>query len=155
MATAHSVTYSFIDCFAAITGPGLSINLGMGAGVAEEGITIEYLEDKSAVVIGADGTPMQTLHAGTPGTILCRLLKTSPTNSLLSLAYNFQKLTSGNWGQNTIVLRLANFGDIITASACAFKRGPTMVYAKAAGMNEWAFSAGQIESMLGGGVLTT
>ena len=48
-------TYSFQDVAAAIVGVGGSINLASGAAVAEEGITIEAVEDKNIMTIGADG----------------------------------------------------------------------------------------------------
>lgn len=147
----QSVTYSFVDCSAQIIGPGALFDLGNGAGVADEGITIEMLEDKGSVVMGADGTPMQTLHAGSAGRVTVRLLKTSTVNALLAAAYHFQTLTSANWGQNLIVVRMTAWGDVITASACAFQKFPNLTYAKEAGTNEWVFSAGQIIGMLGSG----
>ena len=56
-------TYSFLDVTAAIQGPGGSINLAAGAGSAEEGITIEAMEDKNIMTIGADGAGMHSLVA--------------------------------------------------------------------------------------------
>ncbi|MDI8107039.1 PfkB family carbohydrate kinase, partial [Salmonella enterica subsp. enterica serovar Anatum] len=40
--------------------------------------------------IGADGEVMHSLHADKSGTVTVNLLKTSPTNKKLSLAYNAQ-----------------------------------------------------------------
>ena len=48
-----SGTYSFIDVQATLVGPTGVIELGYGAAVAEEGITIEMAEDKNAMLIGA------------------------------------------------------------------------------------------------------
>jgi hypothetical protein len=67
-------TYSFQDVVAAIAGVGGSINLAAGAGVAEEGITIESMEDKSVMTIGADGSGMHSLVANEASTVTIRLL---------------------------------------------------------------------------------
>lgn len=142
-------TYSFLDVMAAITGPGAAFNIGQDAGVAEEGITIEPAEDKGTLTVGADGTPMHSLHAGSAGVITVRILKTSPTNALLMAAYNFQRISSANWGQNVIVVSNAVQGDIITATAVAFRRVPNLNFQKVGGMNEWSFQAGRITPLLG------
>lgn len=142
-------TYSFLDFMAGISGPGGSINLGQGAGVGEEGCTIEMAEDKGTLTIGADGTPMHSLHGGRAGMLTLRLLKTSPTNALLYAMYELQALSSANWGQNTIVISDSVRGDVITCTAVAFKKVPNLTYAKVGGMNEWTFNAGRINGLLG------
>ncbi len=55
--------YSFLNIVAAIAGPGAAFNLGAGAAVSEEGITISPNEDKNTMVIGADGKGQHTLVA--------------------------------------------------------------------------------------------
>lgn len=142
-------TFSFLDCLSAITGPGGAINLGAGAAVAEEGITIEREEDKSTLVVGADGTPMHSLHAGNAGTVNVRLLKTSPVNAMLEAMYNFQRLSSALWGINVVTTSNFVTGDIITCTFVAFRRHPNITYAKEGGMNEWTFAAGSIDAILG------
>ena len=59
-----SGVYSFMDVVATLTGPGGSIDLGYGAAVAEEGISIAQTEDRNMMMIGADGEGMHTLRAG-------------------------------------------------------------------------------------------
>ena len=144
-------TYSFIDNYAAISGPGGSFSIGSGAGNSEEGITVEMAEDKGTMTTGADGQVMHSLHAGKSGTATIRLLKTSPTNALLMAMYNFQSLTSANFGRNTITVTDAVRGDTITLSNVAFRRAPTITYAKEGGINEWSFNAGQVDHHLGTG----
>lgn len=145
-------TYSFLDTLAAISGPnGLALQIGAGAGVDEGGITVEAAEDKNARKIGADGTPINALRAGTPGTITVRLLKTSPTNAVLMKAYNFQRSSSVNWGQNVITVRDVARGDAHRGVACAFKKPPTIVYDKEGPMNEWVFDVGRLSMTLGSG----
>ncbi len=142
-------TYSFLDVQAALVGPGGSISLGNGAGAAEEGITVEMTEDKNTMTIGADGTPMHSLHAGKGGTVTVRLLKTSPVNNNLSLMYNLQTASGALHGAN--VLTLSNsLGDQITCRAVAFKKMPSQTNAKDAGINEWTFDAGIVDTTLAG-----
>ncbi|WP_285199455.1 phage protein, partial [Klebsiella pneumoniae] len=105
-------TYSFIDVVATLVGPTGNIDLGYGAGAAEEGITIEMAGDKNTMMIGADGEGMHSLHADKSGTITVRLLKTSPTNAKLMAMYDDQTLDSGLHGQNVITVRNAKSGDI-------------------------------------------
>jgi hypothetical protein len=144
-------TYSFLDTQVAITGPGGSINLGAGAAVSEEGITVEPTEDINTMTIAADGTPMHSLHANKSGTITVRLLKTSPVNQQLSLMYAFQTASGANHGQNTISIANSQTQDVITCQIVAFRKAPAITYAKEAGMNEWTFQAGIIDRTLGSG----
>lgn len=149
MAGLPSGTYSFLDCSASITGPGGSFPLGQGAGAAEEGITIERTGDKDTLTIGADGTPMHSLHADKSGRITIRVLKTSPTNSLLQAMYDIQSISSAVWGNNVIVISDTARGDTTAARAVAFQKFPNITYAKEGGVNEWTFNAGYIDAVLG------
>ena len=144
-------TYSFQDVVAAIAGVGGSINLAAGAGVAEEGITIESMEDKSVMTIGADGAGMHSLVANEASTVTIRLLKTSPVNKQLQEMYNQQTKSSANHGKNTITVRDAVRGDNITLTEVAFKKRPTVTYAKEGGMMEWTFDAVKTTAVLGSG----
>jgi hypothetical protein len=144
--------YSFLDVTAVIFGPGGTFSLsGADTGSAEEGLTIAMSEDKDTMRIGADGSPMHQLNANNSGTLTIRLLKTSPVNFLLSAMYDFQRLSSANWGQNVIVVREVATGDFITAQSVAFKKWPDLTFAKDAGNNEWQFNCGQIDGILGTG----
>jgi len=144
-------TYSFLDVNAAITGAGGSINIGSGSGNSEEGITIEQVEDKNVMTIGADGQGMHSLVAGDAATVTVRLLKTSPTNALLMNMYNYQKTSSVLWGSNTIVISDLGRGDLETLEQVAFKKKPANTYAKEGGMNEWVFDAIVSATVLGVG----
>ncbi len=150
MATIYS-TYSFLNIAATLTGPGGAIPLGSGSGVAEEGITVAQAEDKNKMDIGADGTGMNTLHADKSGEISIRLLKSSPTNNALQTLYNFQSISSANWGQNVLLISDTARGDIITCIGVAFRRRPSLTYSKDPQMNEWQFTALQIDGFLGAG----
>jgi hypothetical protein len=144
-------TYSFQDVVATISGVGGSINLAAGAGVAEEGITIEPMEDKSVMTIGADGSGMHSLVANEASTVTIRLLKTSPVNKQLQEMYNQQTKSSANHGKNTITVRDAVRGDNITLTEVAFKKRPTVTYAKEGGLMEWTFDAIKTTAILGSG----
>lgn len=142
-------TYSFLDVNATLVGPGGSVNLGASAAVSEEGITIEAIEDKSILTIGAGGQGMHSLVANESSTVTIRLLKTSPTNTVLQNMYNFQTVSSVRHGRNVIVITDLGRGDVITLSGTAFKRAPTITYAKEGGMMEWAFDAISTVRVLG------
>jgi len=145
-------TYSFEDVSASITGPGGTFHLGNGAGVAAEGITFTHTEEKDTIVTGADGAIMHSLHAGMTGRITVRLLKTSPTNGMLSTLYNYQR-TGGSayWGQNTFLISNSTLGDQIGGTQMAFVKHPDIVYATEGNINEWEFS-GYIVPELGQGI---
>lgn len=144
-------TYSFLDVVAAITGPGGSINLAAGAGVADEGITIDPMEDKSTMVIGADGSGMHSLAANEASTVTIRLLKTSPVNAQLQAMYNIQTRSSATHGRNTITVRDVGRGDVIGLTQVAFKKRPSAVYAKDGGLMEWTFDAIKTTQVMGVG----
>lgn len=141
-------TYSFLDIAAALVGPGGSISIGAGAGVADEGIDVETSVDRNTMTIGADGTGMHGLNADKSGRITLRLLKTSETNAALMSMANFQLTSGATHGQNTLVINDLARGDVITCRQCAFKKIPTMALAKEAGTYEWSFDAIQIDHLL-------
>lgn len=146
-----AVTYSFLDTFATISGPGGSINLGAGSAVADEGITVNAREDIDTLTIGCDGQGMHSLHADKSGELTVRLLKTSPVNSLLAQMYAMQTAASKTHGQNTFTLRNPSTGDSLTAAGCAFKKAPDLSYAKDGGLVEWGFNAVSVDRTLGNG----
>ena len=149
------MTYSFLDVVAAIAGPGLVGNLGNGAAVAEEGITIEPVGDKNIMTIGADGRGQHSLLANEARTVTVRLLKTSPMNAILMAAYEFQTSSSAYHGKNVITVTNPIMGDVTVLQACAFKKVPALTYANEAGMNEWVFDAIKANTFLGAGVSLT
>ncbi len=144
-------TYSFMDVAASIIGPGGAFSLGYGSGNSEEGITIAMVENKNTMTIGADGSVMHSLHAGNGGTVTLRFLKTSPTNQMLSVMLDLQRVSSALWGNNVIVISDPARGDQISCTNCAFQRWPNVAYAKDGGTQEWVFDAGAINGVLGDG----
>lgn len=143
-------TYSFLSVNASIAGPGGFANLASGAAAAEEGITIEAVEDKNVMTIGADGQGQHSLIASDACTVTVRLLKTSPINAILMLMYNTQSVSAAVWGLNVITVTDSR-GDVTVCQAAAFKKKPALNYAKEAGMNEWVFDAIKANSILGVG----
>ncbi len=144
-------TYSFQDVTAAIVGVGGSINLASGAGVADEGITIEAAEEKNIMTIGAGGDGMHSLVANESATVTIRLLKTSPVNAQLQLMYNLQTKSSLTHGKNVITVRDVVRGDMIALTNVAFKKRPSVTYSKEGGLMEWAFDAIRTTQILGVG----
>ncbi|MDK4558963.1 DUF3277 family protein [Citrobacter freundii] len=142
-------TYSFLDVTASLTGPTGVIDLGQGSANSEEGITQTMGGNKNTMTIGADGEVMHSLHADKSGTITVTLLKTSPVNKKLSLAYNAQSQSSATWGNNVIVIRNTASGDISTARSCAFQKQPDFNNAKEGGAVAWVFDCGKIDQLLG------
>ncbi|OON35602.1 hypothetical protein BTJ39_22260 [Izhakiella australiensis] len=142
-------TYSFMDVSASMTGVTGIIDLGYGSALSDEGITVTMTESKNTMTTGADGEVMHSLHAGKSGIITVNLLKTSPVNKKLSLAYNAQSQSSATWGNNVIVIRNHASGDITTARAVAFQKQPDWNNPKVAGMVAWVFDCGKIDQLLG------
>lgn len=142
-------TYSFMDVTASLSGPTGVIDLGQGSANSEEGITQSMGGNKNTMTIGADGEVMHSLHADKSGTITVTLLKTSPVNKKLSLAYNAQSQSSATWGNNVIVIRNTASGDISTARSCAFQKQPDFNNAKEGGTVAWVFDCGKIDQLLG------
>ena len=142
-------TYSFLDVTASLTGPTGVIDLGQGSANSEEGITQTMGGNKNTMTIGADGEVMHSLHADKSGTITVTLLKTSPVNKKLSLAYNAQSQSSATWGNNVIVIRNTASGDISTARSCAFQKQPDFNNAKEGGTVAWVFDCGKIDQLPG------
>ncbi|AUU90268.1 DUF3277 domain-containing protein [Enterobacteriaceae bacterium ENNIH3] len=142
-------TYSFMDVTASFTGTTGAFDLGYGSANSEEGITVTMTEAKNTMTVGADGEVMHSLHAGKSGTITVTLLKTSPVNKKLSLAYNAQSLSSSLWGNNVIVIRNHVSGDTTTARTVAFQKQPDHANAKVGSTVSWVFDCGKIDQLLG------
>lgn len=145
------MVYSFLNVSCTMIGPGVVANLGAGAAAAEEGITVEPVEDKNQMVIGADGKGQHSLIASDAVVVTVRLLKTSPLNALLMAAYDVQSVSSALWGQNVFTIVDTGRTDITVVQSCAFKKKPTLTYAKEGGMMEWAFDGISGNSVLGAG----
>lgn len=145
------MTYSFLNVVASLTGPGGALNLASGAAAAEEGITIEATEDKNQMTIGADGKGQHSLIASNAATVTVRLLKTSPLNQALMIMYDLQSASSSLWGLNVFTIVDTGRNDYTVIQACAFKKKPTITYAKEGGMMEWTFDGINANSILGSG----
>src|ERR1039458_10278722 len=98
-------TYAFQNIVAAIAGAGGGFPLGYGSGNADGGITCEYMEEKGIGTVGADGAIMPTLRASKLGKLSVNLLKTSPTNGMLSALYAAQSINPSFWATNTITVQ--------------------------------------------------
>jgi hypothetical protein len=107
--------------------------------------------DKNIMTVGADGTVMHSLKADESGTLTVTLLRTSLTNSKLQNLYNYQTASSRNHGQNTIMIRNAVSGDVITCTEAAFSKAISNPYATEGGKLAWAFHVGHIDTRLGTG----
>lgn len=143
------MVYSFLNVVATMIGPGGVLNLASGAAVAEEGITIEATTDKNVMTIGADGKGQHSLVADDSVSLTVRLLKTSPLNAALMIMYDLQSASSAAWGQNLFTITDIARGDVTVIQAAAFKKKPTITYAKEAGLMEWTFDGINANSVLG------
>lgn len=141
--------YSFLNLQGALTGPGGVINLGNGSGAADEGITVAPAGELNTMTIGADGTGMHSLSADKSGKVTIRLLKTSPTNQLLSAMLAFQRTSAATHGQNTIMFADTVRGDAVVCRQCAFSKVPDLSYGKSAGFVEWQFDSVYVDITLG------
>ena len=145
-------TYSFLDFQCVLTGPGGIVLLGSGSAAAEEGVSVEFLEETDIMKVGADGNDMHSLNANKSGKVTVRLLKTSPVNGQLMVMYNLQRASAATHGKNTLILTHTVTGDVYTCQHVAFAKGPANSYAKEAAAIEWDFNAGKIDALLGLGL---
>jgi len=143
--------YSFLNVQASLVGPGITAQIGSSAGSAKEGISTAFDEDKVTVTTGADGSIMTSLRASMTGRIHIRLLKTSPINATLSQAFNFQRVSAANTGQNTIRVVDKARGDVVTGRQMAFVKHPDNVWAEEGNTLEWVFQ-GIVNEVLGAGI---
>jgi hypothetical protein len=144
-----SGAYSFLNTSCSIAGPGGVFNLGAGAAVAEEGISIEPVEDKNVMTIGADGSGQHSLVASDAVKLTINLLKTSPKNAALMIMYDLQSSSSSLWGKNVFSVTNLGLGDVSLIQAAAFKKKPTIAYKKEGEFMVWEFDAVVGNSVLG------
>ena len=147
MANAALKSYSFLDSHIAFAGPTGAFPLGLGA--AEGGITVAMVDVKNNMTIGAGGDVQHALHASKAATVTLSLLKNSPDNALLNVAYNLQSQSSKLWGQNIISITTSN-GDAVVLTAVAFKKQPNVAYGKEAAELVWEFDCGSADFVLAG-----
>lgn len=145
----QQMVYSFLDVHATLTGPGGTVPIGKNAGVDEGGITIEAIEETDHMRIGADGSPAHSLRGTKAAKVTVRVLKTSPTNAQLQQLFSFQRASSLNWGQNTLVITNIATGDNYTCQFVAFIRQPSNTFAKDASTIDWEFNVGIMDASLG------
>lgn len=144
-----SGTYSFQDVSCTYQTASASIDLGAGAAVADEGITIEPAGDKNTRTMGADGAGMNSMDPGNAADVTVRLLQTSPVNALLMTEYNTQRASSSLWGNGVFLIRQHVSGDTTECSQVAYKRKPRLSYAKNGAFLEWTFEAIEHDTVLG------
>lgn len=148
---AGNVTYSFLNVSAVLAGPGGSIQLGAGSAAAKEGIKLSFVEDTDKMDIGSDGRGMHSLRANKGGTISVTLLKTSPTNNLLTTMFNLQRASSATHGINVLTITDPVRGDLYVCSQVAFIKFPDNAYSEDGNMLDWRFNAITMEPVLGPG----
>jgi len=132
--------YSFLDVSANIVGPGGSFNMGAGAKVAKEGITIESVNDIGIMTTGADVGGMHSLSGDKSCTVTVRLLKTAPVNKQLQALLTIQGASSALYGKNAITVRDPVRGDLHIIEGVGFKKQPAITYAQDGGLIEWTFN---------------
>lgn len=145
-------TYSFQDVNATIVGPGGAFSLGSDQAVANEGISVEFVGDKNTMTTGAGSEVMHSLHASRAATFTVRLMKTSPTNALLSAMYELQASSSSLWGTNTLMVSDVGRGDIATGLQAAFTKFPNNQWGTEGNTLDWVFHVGKAHEFLGPGL---
>lgn len=141
--------YSLKDVLATIAGPGGAFPIGPGNGIAQEGISVEFIDDKDNMLMGGDGQGVHSLRESNAARITVRVLKTSPVNAALSQLYRYQKRSSLFWGQNVITVTNPITGDDYHATECAFVKHTGVTWAQDANINEWQFNAIKCDPILG------
>ena len=145
-------TYAFQDVTAILSGPaGTFVISGPETAAAEEAITITWGEESNTQTIGADGSVMNSMHSARAGTVVFRLMKTSPNNARIQEAFHYEHQSSAFWGRNTITIENPARGDKYTLLGCAWVRIPTNSYAKVGNVLEYEMHVAIIDSRLGSG----
>lgn len=142
-------TYSFMDVTASLTGPTGVVDLGYGAAVAKEGITVALANARNTMTVGADGEGMHSLKADKSGTVTVRVLQTSSVNAKLQALYNAQALSSSLWGNNVITIRNKANGETTVCRSCAFQKQGDITYSEEGQMREWVFDCVKIDTVTG------
>lgn len=148
------IAYSFQDITASIKGPGGSFSLS-DQGLADEGITVAMIDDKTSMVTGASGDGMHSLHAAKAGRVTIRLLQNSPIRRKLNDMYNFQTASSANTGKNTLTVSNPAWGDEHVCQFGAFVKQPDFTKAKEGGTLEWVLNFILVDTVLGDGTLAS
>ncbi len=65
--------------------------------------------------------------------------------------YELQSVSSALWGQNVFTIVDSGRGDYNVVQAAAFKKKPTITYAKEGGFMEWTFDGIKANSILSTG----
>lgn len=137
-----------------ISGPGGWVLLGLSQdeqqGVAEEGISVERVEDRNSQLRGTSGEVINLLSASMAGVIRVRLLKTAPSNGVLMEMFKIQRGDGSRWSKNLISIEDKTRGDKLVAAEAAFMGEPVIVWGKIATVQEWVFLAGSIDETLAG-----
>lgn len=142
-------TYSFMDVTASLTGPTGVVDLGYGAAVAKEGITVALTNARNTMTVGADGEGMHSLKADKSGTVTVRVLQTSSVNAKLQALYNAQALSSSLWGNNVITIRNKANSETTVCRSCAFQKQGDITYSEEGQMREWIFDCVKIDTITG------
>lgn len=142
-------TYSFMDVTASLTGPTGVVDLGYGAAVAKEGITVALTNARNTMTVGADGEGMHSLKADKSGTVTVRVLQTSSVNAKLQALYNAQALSSSLWGNNVITIRNKANSETTVCRSCAFQKQGDITYSEEGQMREWIFDCVKIDTVTG------
>lgn len=144
--------YSLEDVLASIAGPGGSFPIGPGKGIAQEGISVEFIDDKDNMLMGGDGTGVHSKRESNAARVTVRVLKTSPVNAQLSQLYRYQNRPGSLfWGQNIITVTNPITGDDYHATECAFVKHTGVTWAQDANINEWQFNSISCDPILGVG----
>ena len=83
-----------------MTGPGGTISLGAGAGNAQEGISVEFIDDKDNMLMGADGSGVHSLRASNAARITGAAAQNQPGQCGAYAINRFQRQSTLFWGQN-------------------------------------------------------
>lgn len=138
--------YSPLDVHATIVGPGGVINLGIGSGLAADGITYTKSEATNTMQIGLDGSVCHNKSESRAGTITFNFLGVSPAQQQMLRMYNLQEGIPGSsmHGKNTITIVNSATGEKLVATECAFQNDSAVGYKKEIDACTWTFDCGQI-----------
>lgn len=134
--------------------PGLIILSVLGINITgyapDEFVSPEFNEDTFTLVVGAGGETCRVRNQNESATITITLMASSPSNDVLSAAWNLDKQT-GN-GVGPFQLKDARGTTLMSAKDCWIKKPPPPAFGKELGTRAWTFECAKLEGNIGGTV---
>lgn len=120
------------------------------SGFTDDGdaISAEHDEDHATKKVGLQGEVARAMNLNRCGSANFRLMATSMTNDLLSVAATQDRLDRS--GVYPLTIKDLSGNTVFFTESAWIKKTPQITYSKEIGVREWPFDCGQIDTFLGG-----